>query len=241
MVSGNDKMDNISRLAVKSRICDIVKGRFVKGDSSLSYNYLETPIGTKITKARILGTIVQKFISDSPDKSFAILTIDDSTETITLRLWNNLDLADSTEIGDLVDVIGLIREYNDEIYLVPDMIKKIDDFNCETLRRLEIVESLINLKIKKPTSPKTNSGPLTDTKEPMEKPKRTSKEDNTDHNKNPLKVREIVVNAIEKLDDGNGADIEEIVRLDNSAEDILKDLLNEGTCYEPRIGRVKLL
>ena len=138
-------------------------------------------------------------------------------------------------------MIGLIREYNDEIYLVPDMIKKIDDFNCETLRRLEIVESLINLKIKKPTSPKTNSGPLTDTKEPMEKPKRPSKEDNTDHNKNPLKVREIVVNAIEKLDEGNGADIEEIVRLDNSAEDILKDLLNEGTCYEPRIGRVKLL
>ena len=41
--------------------------------------------------------------------------------------------------GDLVDVFGKVKEYNGEIYVMPEIIRKIDP-NVETLRLLELEE-----------------------------------------------------------------------------------------------------
>ena len=235
--------DKIMKVAVKSRICDIVNGKYNSSGDNVGFNYLESAVGIKMNKARILGTVVQKFISDNSDKPFAIITIDDSTETISCRLWNNLDLIQDIEVGDIVDLIGLLREYNNEIYIVPDLIKKIDDFNYETLRRLEIAESLEKLGIKKEAKEdkQVQKQETTATNETDDTVVSTDNQSTTDKSSSVPRVREILMQKINELDNGDGADIEEVITVDNSAEDILKELLNEGTCYEPRMGRVKLL
>ncbi len=249
------KEDKIMKVAVKSRICDLVNGKFNNSQENRHLSYLDSAIGIKLTKARVMATVVQIYLSDNQDKPFGIINIDDSTGTISCRLWNNLDLIKDMKVGDLVDIIGLVREYNNEIYIVPDIIKKINDFNHETLRRLELVESLQKLGIKKKVSEPVAEQPVPEPVDKSEKSVKTTKPDNSKEDKNPkksnpkasksvkspLKVRESLIQKIEELDNGEGADIEEVVSINDSAEDILNELLNEGTCYEPRMGRVKLL
>ena len=242
-------MDKIIKVAVKSRICDLINGKFNSSRENRHLSYLDSAIGTKLTKARVMATVVQIYISANQDKPFSIINIDDSTGTISCRLWNNLNLIENMGVGDLIDIIGIVREYNNEIYIVPDIIKKIDDFNHETLRRLELIESLQKLGIKKKSSGPITEQPIPEPADKSAKPDKSTKDNNPKGSKSkdskteqsPLKVREALIQKIDELDDGDGADIEEIVQMDNSAEDILNELLNEGTCYEPRMGRGKLL
>jgi RPA family protein len=259
-------MDNILKIAIKSRIIDIVKGKYIIPKSKTTLNYLETSFKQKLTKTRILGTVVTKYISNNTNKAFAIFNIDDSTETISCRLWNNLELINDIELGDIVDVMGLIREYNGDIYIVPDFIKKIEDHNLETLRRLEIIKYLKDLGYN--TSTSTSKFTKTQKSEDMQKteniqktekiPKSVKTSVKTEkiqtkeqvvqnpiekkpNTKDPLLLRESIIKQIKELDKGNGADIEDVIEIDNSAEEMLNELLNEGTGFEPKMGKVKLL
>ena len=42
------------------------------------------------------------------------------------------------EKGDCVDIIGRVREYEGENYIVPEIIVRVDDPNYEFLRRIEL-------------------------------------------------------------------------------------------------------
>ncbi|MFB6265840.1 MAG: hypothetical protein ABEI07_02020 [Candidatus Nanohaloarchaea archaeon] len=57
--------------------------------------------------------------------------------------------------------------------------------------------------------------------------------------------REEVVEAIGKLDEGEGVEYSEIMEEtgveEEVLEDVINDLLSDGTCYEPRPGRIKKL
>jgi len=55
-----------------------------------------------------------------------------------------------------------------------------------------------------------------------------------------------VLEAVESLDEGEGADYSEILEeVENADEDQLEDtinsLLSDGTCYEPKPGKIKKL
>ncbi len=112
-------------------------------------NYIEVN-GMKISRVRILATVIDKFVSE--DGNYATLTLDDTTDTIRCKIFMNSNFSDNIsrqnlidleainniEKGDLIDVIGKIREYNEERYIQPEIIVKIEDPNFEVLRKLEI-------------------------------------------------------------------------------------------------------
>ncbi|RLJ09572.1 MAG: hypothetical protein DRP15_03295, partial [Candidatus Aenigmatarchaeota archaeon] len=122
--------------AKKVTIADIINGRWIKAEG-LEPSYVICRSGQKISRARILGTVVAKFVSD--DENFASITIDDGTETIRAKTFKTLKPIDKVNIGDIVDMIGKVREYNGEIYIMPEIIRVIDDPNYELLRKLEII------------------------------------------------------------------------------------------------------
>ena len=93
--------------ARKVRIADIVTGDFVKKEGMES-SYVVTPLKEKVARARILATVVSRFTSD--DKNFASITLDDSTGTIQGKVWRELKPLEGVSVGDLVDVIGKVRE-----------------------------------------------------------------------------------------------------------------------------------
>ena len=108
--------------AVKSRIVDIVSGEWVKKEG-MEPSYVVTPRKDVISRALIVGTVVSKFVSE--DGNFASVTIDDSTSTVQAKQWKETGLVSGVNVGDTVSLIGRVREYEGDIYLVPEMIRQL--------------------------------------------------------------------------------------------------------------------
>jgi hypothetical protein len=116
--------------AVKLYIKHIIEGMY---DGS----HLDTIFGT-VSEVRIFGTLVDTFVTD--DETYTSLTVDDGTETIRIKGWRrDVERLKQFNIGDIVDIVGKIREYNDEIYLSPQIISKITP-NRWILRELELMK-----------------------------------------------------------------------------------------------------
>ena len=121
----------------KLRVIDIVSGEWDDENQDV-----KTVFG-KVNEIRAFGTVMDKFVTEDGKYSFIIL--DDGTETMRLKTWrDDVRRMDGIEKGDIVDVIGKLNYYNEEIYISPKIIKKIS-YNFWLLRHLEIIENLKTL------------------------------------------------------------------------------------------------
>ena len=91
----------------------------------------------KIIRVNIIANIIDKYVSDS-EKKYAAVTIDDASGQIKIKVFGE-DVAMFEEIsqGDTITVIGVIRSYNQEIYVLPEIIKKVDP-RYLLVRKLEL-------------------------------------------------------------------------------------------------------
>lgn len=195
--------------AIKVKISELTRGEWVKKDG-LEPSYVITPSGEHVSRARILGTVVGRFISD--DENFATITVDDSTDTIRAKVFKTLKPLNGIKIGDIVDVIGKVREYGGEIYLIPEVIYKVTDPNFEILRELEILKKK-KLGIK------------------VEERKEIDKID----------VRKELLKLLEAHPEGiTYAEILKETKLPEEVlEPVINEVLAEGICYEPSPGKLK--
>lgn len=109
--------------AFKLRVGDILIGKPVfDGDR---FSFLELG-DKKISRVNVVGNIVDKFESEG-DRKFAILKLDDGSGQINLRAFAD-DISKFANInqGQTVLVIGMLRQFNDEVYITPEIIKELD-------------------------------------------------------------------------------------------------------------------
>jgi len=246
----------IKRLtAKKASITELINGRFIRR-SGFESSYVLTNLGRRLSRVRVLGLIVDKFIS--PDERYSTITLDDSTETIRFKSFINVKIFDGFGSGDLVDIFGKLREYNGEIYIMPEIIKKLDS-NFETLRLLELEEIFKEQreKIKKIRELQKQTSDLNELKiavkefmplEDAEGILEAQEIIETVAEEKTLTVSEIknkILSFIESLDKGNGVDYQEIISksgfLEKDVDFAIQDLLETGICYEPKPGRIKKL
>lgn len=245
----------IKRLtAQKSGIAEIIKGKFVK-KTGFESNYVLTNLGRKISRVRVLGLIVDKFVSD--DNNYATITLDDETETIRCKVFVNVKIFESFEKGDLADVVGKLREYNGEIYIAPEILKKmVPDF--QTLRLLELSKIASEQKkaIKKTKelqkqvldanelkilakqagiSPSVLEGIL-EAEEMIQSITEQKTLEKADTKNKILKI-------VETQDKGDGVDYQAILQSsklpENAVDTAIQELLESGICFEPRAGKIK--
>ncbi|MBS3100164.1 OB-fold nucleic acid binding domain-containing protein [Candidatus Pacearchaeota archaeon] len=108
--------------AYKLRIGDLFKAKKITDGEKLSY--LE--LGEKrINRANLIANIVEKY--ESGEKQYVSFTLDDASGQIRVKVFGD-DVARFAAIGqgDTVAVIGVLREYNGEIYITPEIIRKQD-------------------------------------------------------------------------------------------------------------------
>lgn len=122
--------------AKKVAISSLTRGQWVKNEG-MDPSFVVTASGEKVARARVMGTVVGKFVAE--DQTFASLTLDDSTDTIRAKIFKGVKPLDTVAVGELVDVIGKVREYNGEVYLIPEVVCKIENPNLELLRRGELL------------------------------------------------------------------------------------------------------
>ncbi len=196
------------KVAKKVPVVDLVKGTYIKRPGWEPSGVL-TKYG-EITRANIIGLIVSK---SETDNTLSLL-LDDGTGSISMRMFEKP--TQQFEVGEFVRVIGRVRENSNNIFIVPEIIKKVDP-KWHKLHNLE-------LKLQKRTAPKL---PVEQTEE-------------QDFETGPYQK---VLNVISVLDQGTGVDVQEIVsniKIKDS-EKIIQNLIEEGEIFEISPGRVKLL
>ena len=159
-----------------------------------------------VNRVNILGMVV----SFQP----SMLMLDDGSGTIAVQWFEG---GGQVQVGDLVLVIGRVREFN-ERYVVPEILRKISDRRWVEVRRREL---------------ELNAAVL-DTKESGEE-----REVGMDGADDP---EERALKMIHEKDRGDGADMDEVIELlGGNGEEIVKRLLMAGEVFEAKPGRLRLL
>ncbi|MHA1199320.1 MAG: hypothetical protein ACTSQF_08250 [Candidatus Heimdallarchaeaceae archaeon] len=200
-------------------IFDIVNGRVVKeGDEKYRWVLISSN-GEKIYKMRLSGTIVSKYYGAKTDekKSFASLTIDDGTDTIRVKGWEETaDALNRFFEGEEIEIIGKPRLGEDEIYVLPEEFLKIDDYNKELYLRSKKIKRYVKKNLVIPTEEKIAE-------------------------KNLLAEKEMIWAIIADSEEGVELDflIEETKLEKATIESIIHELLNNGDIYEPTALKFK--
>ena len=164
---------------------------------------------------------------------------DDGSGKITARSFDTPALFSPFSLGDIVRVIGKVRAFNEQQYLVPEIVKKITNkhfvmFHKLTLQFLENEDVHIQSGLSVPTAELASeevisSGTLDEIS--------IDADDSTPHT--PF---DDVIMHIKELDKGDGAGIEQIIeQLGSDSEKMIHHLLETGEIFEIRPGRVKLM
>lgn len=118
--------------AYKVKIGDILKSKPVIENERFSYLDFNNK---RLTRVNIVANIVDKY--SSAEKQYINLTIDDASGQIRIKIFGE-DVAkfESISQGDTVMIVGLLRNYNDELYITPEIIK-VQDPRYLLVRKLE--------------------------------------------------------------------------------------------------------
>jgi RPA family protein len=244
-MSYNRTMETLRQTMIKTRISDIVNGKFVKKEG-MEPSYVLTGMGQKISRANVLGIIVDKFVSE--DNSFSTITVDDDTDSIRVKAFReDVNMFDNLEVGDLVMVIGKVREYMEENYIIPEVTKKIANPNYELLHRLEILKQLVGQK-KLMKNIKKEEEKFED-KEEFKKHVKEKYDDGVgvvetlEEEMDEKNNKSLVLEKLDELDKGKGVKFKKLLEAsklsENDFEEVINSLLSDGICYEPSPGVIK--
>ncbi|MFO8016647.1 MAG: hypothetical protein R6U32_06075 [Candidatus Woesearchaeota archaeon] len=119
--------------AFKVKISEILNGKYVVQEG-WEPNYV-TIHGNSVSRVNIIGAVVSKGGGDEGDGT---LMLDDGTGRIPARSFDSSPSLSEVNVGDMVLVIGKPREYSNEMYLVPEIIKVLEDKRWAELRKVEL-------------------------------------------------------------------------------------------------------
>jgi RPA family protein len=103
----------------------------------------------KIQRINIIANVIDKYESEG-ERRFASITLDDGSGQIRARVFGE-DLSKFANIvqGDTLLIIGVLRFFNNEVYILPELIKKQDP-RYLLVRKLEIDKSYSSINMIKP-------------------------------------------------------------------------------------------
>ena len=131
--------------AVRASISDITKGSFSNDNGP----HIISPFGVELRRVVIMGFVINKFYREGDDtgkKRFESITVDDGTDTIGVKVWGEEDASvlEGVKENILALVVGRVREYNDEVYVMPEIVRELTDPNYMSLHLLERYNAILN-------------------------------------------------------------------------------------------------
>jgi len=202
-------------IAYKLRINDLLRGTQIFEEfEGMNKRLKFVELGDKkIVRVNIVANVVDKYESEG-ERRFASITLDDGSAQIRARVFaDDMDKFKDLSQGDTLIIIGLLRSYNQELYILPELIKKQDP-KYLLIRKLEIEKSYPQLPT---TTEKKEIKALRD--EVINLIRESESKEGIDKDEIIMKLKSppaLISQEIQKL-------------------------LEEGIAYEPRPGRVRYL
>lgn len=203
--------------AFKFRIGDLLLGKPIMGDEE-RFSFLELG-DKKISRVNIVGNIVDKFENTSQEGSskYVFFKLDDGSGQISLKVFgDDFEKFKDLSQGLTVVVIGLLRYWNNELYITPEIIKEQDP-KYLLIRKLELE--------------KERSKEFS--KNPIEREKIVA-------------IKDKILDKIKNSEADGGMETDKLImELREASPEIInqeiKKLLEEGIIFEPRPGKLRWL
>jgi RPA family protein len=121
-------------IAFKFRIGEILMGKPTMNSERFAFLELGSK---KIVRVNVVGNIVDRY-ENAGESKYLNLTLDDGSGQIRLKVFGE-DTAKFDKVfqGQTVIVIGLLRSWNNELYIAPEIIRETDP-KYLLIRKLEI-------------------------------------------------------------------------------------------------------
>ena len=208
-------------IAYKILLGQLREGKIVQEEG---IHLLMLPSLEKVIRVNVISTILIK----EKVGNITNILVDDGTGQVVLRFFEQLPLIEQIQIGNTILIIGKPRMYNQEVYLSPEIVKKVLPAWLQ-IRKKELLQ---NYSLNSP--PKTNLSDL------PEEGKKVIVEQMVEEEVLPV---EKVMNLIKELDKGQGVLIEELIERSplKETEVLLTKMLEKGEIFQNAPGKVKML
>ncbi len=220
-------------VAVKVSIKEVINGKYVKEEGWLP-NYVQTESDRKVSRVNIMGTVV--FKSDVENFNYKNFIVDDGSGKISVRSFEKNENMDKLDVGDVILIVGRPREFNNEKYIIPEIMKKIQNPMWIQLRKLEIDNISKNVGIETVNN---------EIKKDENLQNEIVHEKVSEEIKNDIESSEsrVIYDMIKKFDAGNGISIDDLIKKSNfdNTEKLINVLLSNGDVFEIKPGIIKIL
>lgn len=220
---------NQRQTAFKIRISDLLSGKYTS-PGGWEPSYISVG-GVNVSRANIMGVVVAKQSSEMAGNESIML--DDGSGRISVRSFEQKDFS-GIKVGELVMLIGRPKEYGNEVYIVPEIIKALSDRRWVDVRKAEF--GITSKKSDYAQTGEKETGPI----ENGFFEDRTKTEDIEKEAESPI---EKILSMIKDMDKGDGSDFDSVIKNSHveNAEARIKDLLKKGEIFELRPGKLKIL
>ena len=223
--------------AHRIRLKNIVNSPYEKREgfnpSVIKFNNLE------ISRVNVIASIVGKYLTD--DQNYCAITLDDGSETIRVKNFGaEVGTIKELNVGDIVRIIGKVKEYNEEKYIAGEISK--------VLNPNWLIVNEIELSNQKQTETDTST---TDSINKVIETKPNSSENeeiisiSSESSDSESSIKQKILQYLKNNDNGTGVIMDQIMNsLDISSEEVknsLYELLKVGEIYEPKKGILKIL
>lgn len=223
--------------AHRIRLKNIVNSPYEKREgfnpSVIKFNNLE------ISRVNVIASIVGKYLTD--DQNYCAITLDDGSETIRVKNFGaEVGVIKELNVGDIVRIIGKVKEYNEEKYIAGEISK--------VLNPNWLIVNEIELSNQKQTETDTST---TDSINKVIETKTNSSENeeiisiSSESSDSESSIKQKILQYLKNNDNGTGVIMDQIMTsLDVSSEEVkdsLYELLKVGEIYEPKKGILKIL
>ncbi|MBT4257688.1 hypothetical protein HOD88_00700 [archaeon] len=199
-------------IAFKLRIGDLLIAKPIFDQEKYKYSELG---GKNVSRVNVVGNIVERYDSEG-EKKYSFLKLDDGSGQISLKIFGeDVDKFKSIGQGLTVTVIGFLRNWNNETYITPEIIKEQDP-KYLLIRKLETEKERNN-----EAAPIENKAEFVAIKDKILGTIKAAEEEGG------IEMDQIIMNL---------RDIDtEIINQE------VQKLLEEGIVFEPRPGKVRYL
>lgn len=206
--------------AYKFRVGDILIGKpIMNAGTSQSgqerFAFLELG-DKKIVRVNVIGNVVDKY-ENLGETKYVSFTVDDGSGQIRVKIFgDDTERFNNFVQGQTVVVVGVLRYWNNEIYISPEIIK-------ETSPKYLLIRKLETEKDKA----------VSQSQAPMGK-------------EQIVAISDQILNMIKESEPEGGVETEKIIlKLQNYSPAIINKeiqrLLEEGIVFEPRPGKIRYL
>ncbi len=251
----------ISNIVNAEPIMDI--GKFKGVTTIINQNKVQ------VNRVNIIANVIDVFKIE--EKQYGSITLDDSSASIRVKFFNqDIDKMKDINIGDTIMVIGQLRMFNDEIYITPEIVRKVDAIWL-LARKLEL-EKIFKLKAEQQATSQitqtqeentnimasnntennviksnaTITKPNAETDQTNELlPNETSNENDDNVEDKTITTAIIKQKIVDALKQNEEIEIDKLMlSLQHNHEDIKKaldELIEDAVVYESRPGVIKLM